>query len=60
LPVVAFNGATATGFRRHRRDQRSREQSGVVFVDGCQLVGALPVADQLAGIDVLAPPITSS
>src|SRR4029077_8441705 len=26
----------------------------IVFVDGCQLVGAMPVADQLVGIDVLA------
>ena len=38
-----------------RRSARSRERSGaIVFVDGSQLVGALPVADDLAAIDVLA------
>jgi cysteine desulfurase/selenocysteine lyase len=55
--LVAFSGVqTATG---HRTDLRAisgiaREVGAIVFVDGSQLVGALPVADDLDGIDVLA------
>ena len=40
---------------RHRGDQRlARAVGATVFVDGSQLVGAMPVADDLARIDVLA------
>ncbi len=55
--LVAFSGVqTATG---HRSDIRAisaiaRAVGAIVFVDGSQLVGALPVADDLACIDVLA------
>ena len=55
--LVAFSGVqTATG---HRSDIRAlsaiaREVGALVFVDGSQLVGALPVADDLAAVDVLA------
>ena len=55
--LVAFSGVqTATG---HRSDipaisALAREVGAIVFVDGSQLVGALPVADDLAAIDVLA------
>jgi len=55
--LVAFSGVqSATG---HRSDIQSisalaRAVGAVVFVDGSQLVGALPVADDLASVDVLA------
>jgi cysteine desulfurase / selenocysteine lyase len=55
--LVAFSGVqTATG---HRSDIRAisslaRAVGAIVFVDGSQLVGALPVADVLAAVDVLA------
>jgi len=55
--VVAFSAVqTATGFRADIAaiSTLARDVGAIVFVDGCQLVGALPVADQLAGIDVLA------
>jgi cysteine desulfurase/selenocysteine lyase len=54
---VAFSGVqTATG---HRSDIRAisaiaRAVGAIVFVDGSQLVGALPVADDLGSVDVLA------
>ena len=57
--LVAFSGVqTATG---HRADITAisgvaREVGAIVFVDGAQLVGALPVAQDLASIDVLAIP----
>ena len=57
--LVAFSGVqSATG---HRSDIRAisriaRAAGAVVFVDGAQLVGALPVADDLAHVDVLAAP----
>ena len=57
--LVAFSGVqTATG---HRSDIAAlsgvaREVGAIVFVDGAQMVGALPVAHHLAGIDVLAIP----
>ena len=57
--IVACSGVqTATG---HRTDIRSisaiaREVGAIVFVDGAQLVGAMPVADDLDAIDVLATP----
>ncbi len=55
--LVAFSGVqTATG---HRSDIAAisavaRAVGAIVFVDGSQLVGALPVADDLDAIDVLA------
>jgi selenocysteine lyase/cysteine desulfurase len=55
--LVAFSGVqTATG---HRSDiaaisALARAVGAIVFVDGSQLVGALPVASDLAAIDVLA------
>ena len=55
--LVAFSGVqTATG---HRSDIRAisaiaRRVGAIVFVDGSQLVGALPVAQDLGGVDVLA------
>jgi cysteine desulfurase/selenocysteine lyase len=55
--VVAFSGVqAATG---HRSDLRAigtiaRAAGALSFVDGSQLVGALPVADDLDAIDVLA------
>ena len=55
--LVAFSGVqTATG---HRSDITAisgiaRAVGAIVFVDGSQLVGALPVAADLAAIDVLA------
>jgi selenocysteine lyase/cysteine desulfurase len=55
--LVAFSGVqTATG---HRSDIRAisaiaRAVGAIVFVDGSQLVGALPVADDLDAVDVLA------
>jgi selenocysteine lyase/cysteine desulfurase len=55
--LVAFSGVqTATG---HRSDIRAisaiaRSVGAIVFVDGSQLVGALPVADELDAVDVLA------
>jgi selenocysteine lyase/cysteine desulfurase len=54
--LVAFSGVqTATG---HRSDipaisAIARAVGAVVFVDGSQLVGALPVAEDLAHVDVL-------
>ena len=55
--LVAFSGVqTATG---HRSDiaaisALARDVGAIVFVDGSQLVGALPVAADLRHIDVLA------
>jgi selenocysteine lyase/cysteine desulfurase len=55
--LVAFSGVqTATG---HRSDigaisAIARTVGAIVFVDGSQLVGALPVAADLGGVDVLA------
>ena len=55
--LVAFSGVqTATG---HRSDIRAISAirvavGAIVFVDGSQLVGALPVAEDLEAIDVLA------
>ncbi len=57
--LVAFSGVqTATG---HRSDIQAistiaHAVDAVVFVDGAQLVGAMPVAADLAAIDVLAIP----
>lgn len=57
--LVAFSGVqTATG---HRSDIAAisgiaREVGAIVFVDGAQMVGALPVGQDLPGIDVLAVP----
>jgi selenocysteine lyase/cysteine desulfurase len=54
--LVAFSGVqTATG---HRSDiagisSIARSVGAIVFVDGSQLVGAMPVAADLDGIDVL-------
>jgi cysteine desulfurase / selenocysteine lyase len=56
--LVAFSGVqTSTG---HRSDIKAisaiaRGVGAIVFVDGTQLLGALPVAD-LGGVDVLAVP----
>jgi cysteine desulfurase / selenocysteine lyase len=55
--LIAFSGVqTASG---HRSDIRAisaiaRAVGAIVFVDGSQLVGALPVADDLPYVDVLA------
>ena len=55
--LVAFSGVqAATG---HRSDIAAlsavaRAVGAIVFVDGSQLVGALPVADDLDAVDVLA------
>jgi selenocysteine lyase/cysteine desulfurase len=57
--LVAFSGVqTATG---HRSDigaisAVARSVGAIVFVDGSQLVGALPVSHDLDGVDVLAVP----
>jgi cysteine desulfurase/selenocysteine lyase len=57
--LVAFSGVqTATG---HRSDlaaisDLAAAAGAIVFVDGAQLVGALPVASDLPHIDVLAAP----
>jgi cysteine desulfurase/selenocysteine lyase len=57
--LVAFSAVqTATG---HRSDIGAisaigRDAAAIVFVDGSQLVGALPVAGELSGVDVLAVP----
>jgi cysteine desulfurase / selenocysteine lyase len=57
--LVAFSGVqTATG---HRSDIAAisglaRSAGAIVFVDGAQLVGALPVARHLRHVDVLAAP----
>jgi cysteine desulfurase/selenocysteine lyase len=57
--LVAFSGVqTATG---HRSDIAAisglaRAVGAIVFVDGSQLVGALPVARELPHVDVLAVP----
>ena len=57
--VVAFSGVqSATG---HRSDIAaisglSRGAGAIVFVDGSQLIGALPVADELRHVDVLVAP----
>jgi len=55
--LVAFSAVqTATGFRADIAaiSALARAAGALVFVDGCQLVGALPVGDDLAGVDVLA------
>ena len=55
--LVAFSGVqTATG---HRSDiaaisEIARRVGALVFVDGSQMVGALPVAEHLTHIDILA------
>jgi selenocysteine lyase/cysteine desulfurase len=55
--LVAFSGVqSATG---HRSDiagisALAREVGAIVFVDASQMLGAVPVADQLAHVDVLA------
>jgi selenocysteine lyase/cysteine desulfurase len=55
--LVAFSGVqSATG---HRSDIAAisglaRQAGAIVFVDGSQLVGALPVAGDLRHVDVLA------
>jgi cysteine desulfurase / selenocysteine lyase len=57
--LVAFSGVqSATG---HRSDIAAisglaRAVGAIVFVDGSQLVGALPVGPELAHVDVLAAP----
>ncbi len=57
--LVAFSGVqTATG---HRSDiavisELARAVGAIVFVDGSQMVGALPVADEVRHIDVLVAP----
>ncbi len=57
--VVAFSGVQpASG---HRSDIQAigaiaKGVGAIVFVDGAQLVGAMPVADDLAAVDVLAVP----
>ena len=57
--LVAFSGVqTATG---HRSDigaisGLARSVGAIVFVDGSQMVGALPVADELRHVDVLVAP----
>jgi cysteine desulfurase / selenocysteine lyase len=57
--LVAFSGVqTATG---HRSDVAAisglaRAVGAIVFVDGSQMVGAVPVADNLAHVDVLVAP----
>ena len=57
--MIAFSGVqSATG---HRSDIAAisglaREAGAIVFVDGSQLVGALPVADDLRHVDVLVAP----
>ena len=57
--LVAFSGVqSATG---HRSDIAAisglaREAGAIVFVDGSQLVGALPVARDLRHVDVLVAP----
>lgn len=57
--LIAFSAVqTATG---HRSDIATisgiaREVGAIVFVDGAQMVGALPIAQDLAYVDVLAIP----
>ena len=57
--LVAFSGVqSGTG---HRSDVaaiagRAREVGALVFVDGSQMVGAVPVAEHLPWVDVLAVP----
>jgi selenocysteine lyase/cysteine desulfurase len=57
--LVAFSGVqAATG---HRSDIAAisglaRKAGAIVFVDGSQMVGALPVADDLRHVDVLVAP----
>ena len=57
--LVAFSAVqSATG---HRSDisaisHLARSVGAIVFVDGSQLVGALPVADELPRVDVLVTP----
>jgi cysteine desulfurase / selenocysteine lyase len=57
--LVAFSAVqSATG---HRSDVRAisaiaRDAGALVFVDGAQFVGAIPVGDDLAAVDVLAAP----
>ena len=55
--LVAFSGVqTATGHRSNIAaiSALAREVEALVFVDGSQLVGALPVTADLRHIDVLA------
>ncbi|MGZ4286885.1 MAG: aminotransferase class V-fold PLP-dependent enzyme [Solirubrobacteraceae bacterium] len=55
--LVAFSGVqTATGHRSEIRaiSAIARQVGAIVFVDGSQLVGALPVSQDLDGVDVLA------
>ncbi len=57
--LVAFSGVqTATGHRSELQaiSAIARAVGAIVFVDGSQLVGALPVADDLDAVDVLAVP----
>jgi selenocysteine lyase/cysteine desulfurase len=57
--LVAFSAVqTATGHRSEIRaiSTIARTVGAIVFVDGSQLVGALPVSDDLDGVDVLAVP----
>lgn len=57
--LLAFSGVqSSTG---HRSDIASfssiaRAHGAIVFVDGAQMVGAIPVVNDLEGIDVLAVP----
>lgn len=57
--LIAFSGVqSATG---HRSDIRgiaglAREVEAIVFVDASQMLGAAPLRDQLAHVDVLATP----
>jgi selenocysteine lyase/cysteine desulfurase len=55
--LVAFSGVqTATGHRSEigAISSIARREGAIVFVDGSQLVGALPVSEDLDGVDVLA------
>jgi len=61
--LVAFSGVqSATG---HRSDiaaisALAREVGAIVFVDASQMLGAVPVRDQVAHVDVMATADTSS
>src|SRR4051794_30019984 len=57
--LVAFSAVqAATGHRSHIAaiSAAARAVGALVFVDGSQLVGALPVADDLRHVDVLVTP----
>jgi cysteine desulfurase / selenocysteine lyase len=57
--AVAFSAVqTASGHRSDIRaiSELAREAGAIVFVDGAQMVGALPVADDLDAVDVLVVP----